>query len=225
VSGGSSGIGRATAGMLAAAGARVCLVARDGERLGAAVAELKDRGRPAIGIAGDAREAETRERSVRACIEELGGLDILVNTVGGAGPRRAIAEMDETTVRDLARLNVETALFFSQLAWRQWMGEHGGSIVNITSLVGKRPQAGYAWYGATKAALSFLTQVMALEFAPKVRVNAVAPGMTVTETTLAKVPPEYLSQAGEQLPLRRLGPSAAYTTGQEIAVEGGALLL
>jgi NAD(P)-dependent dehydrogenase (short-subunit alcohol dehydrogenase family) len=99
VSGASSGIGRATARMLAAAGAQVCLVARDGERLDAAVADLKEQGLSAIGVAGDAQEAETRQRSVRACIDELGGLDILVNTVGGAGPRRTIAEMDEATIR------------------------------------------------------------------------------------------------------------------------------
>jgi NAD(P)-dependent dehydrogenase (short-subunit alcohol dehydrogenase family) len=120
ISGASSGIGRATARTLAAVGARVCLVARDGKRLDAAVAELKEHGLSAIGVAGDAQEAATRERSVRACIDELGGLDILVNTVGGAGPRRTIAEMDEATIRDLSRLNVETALLFSQLAWREW---------------------------------------------------------------------------------------------------------
>jgi 3-oxoacyl-[acyl-carrier protein] reductase len=126
------------------------------------------------------------------------------------------------------------ALFFSQLAWRSWMSEHGGSIVNVSSLGGIRPKAGYGWYGVTKSALDFLTKVLALELAPNVRVNGVAPGVIVTQASS----PEYRKMAIER-PLKRLGdpeqiagtvlslvaPMASFTTGQVIAVDGGGLLV
>jgi NAD(P)-dependent dehydrogenase (short-subunit alcohol dehydrogenase family) len=238
VTGASAGIGRVTARMLAAAGAAVCLVARGQERLDEAVRELEDTGARAIGVAGSALDATTRELSLRRCIDELGGLDVLINNVGNSGPPTPIADLNEDAVRSLTALNLDVALFYSQLAWRMWMSEHGGSIVNITSFSGLQPRPGYGWYGVNKAGLAFLTKVMALEFAPKVRVNAVAPSMIMTEAMMANTTPEYREMAMDR-PLRRHGepehiasavlllaaPSGGYTTGQELTVDGGALLI
>lgn len=238
VAGASGGMGKDIARVLADAGASVCMVARDTARLDAAVKQINAEGGRAFGVAGAGEDPATREASVRKCVNELGRLDILVNTVGGAGPLVPITEIDEAEVRHLTALNLDTALFYAQLVWRAWMSEHGGSIVNITSLASIRPMRGIGWYGVAKAGLSYLTKVLALELAPKVRVNAIAPGMIVTETTLTKITPEYLEQAGGARPLQRLGspsdiagivlplvaPSGAYVTGQEIVVDGGALL-
>jgi NAD(P)-dependent dehydrogenase (short-subunit alcohol dehydrogenase family) len=239
VTGGSAGIGKAIARLLSAAGAAVCVVARDQTRVDATVAELEAAGGRVIGVAGSAVEAETRERSVRRCIEELGSLDILVNNVGLSPPSTPLAQTDEETVRSLLELNLEAPLFYSQLAWRRWMAGHGGSIVNITSASGLQPRHGYGWYGVTKAALGFLTKVMALEFAPTVRVNAVAPGTIMTELLMTRTTPEFREMALSTRPLRRIGdpehiasnvlalvaPSGGYTTGHEVAVDGGSLLV
>jgi NAD(P)-dependent dehydrogenase (short-subunit alcohol dehydrogenase family) len=234
VTGASAGIGKATAKLLSAAGAAVCLVARDPAHLDAAVAEIEYAGGRAIAVAGDATDAGARESSVRRCVDELGRLDILVNNVGGGVPSTPLVDIDEDLVRSLTTLNLESALFYSQLAWRSWMSEHGGAIVNVSSLGGLRPKPGYGWYGVTKAGLNFLTQALALELAPKVRVNAVAPGVIVTGAST----PEYRKMALSR-PLQRLGepeqiaatvlslvaPAAAFTTGQVIAVDGGGMLL
>lgn len=234
ITGASAGIGKATAKLLAAAGASVCLVARDEVRLAATVAEIAAAGGRAIGVAGDADHPASRELSVRRCVDELGSLDILVNNVGGGVPSTALVDMDEETVRSLITHNLETALFYSQLAWRAWMSEHGGAIVNISSLGGIQPKSGFGWYGVTKAGLNFLTRALALELAPKVRVNAVAPGVIVTASST----PEYRQMAMKR-PLQRLGepdeiaatvlslvaPMASFTTGQVIAVDGGGLLM
>ena len=238
ITGGSAGIGKATARVLAAAGAAVCLVARDQGRLDSAVAEIEAEGGRAIGVAGDAVAPETRELSVRRCIAELGSLDILVNNVGGGIPAKAVADMNEEEIRWITELNLNTTVFYSQLAWRSWMSEHGGAIVNIASLAGIIPRPGYGWYGVSKAAVAHLAKVLALEFAPKVRVNAIAPGMVVTELVRQTVTPEYLEGTLNR-PLQRHGdpehiagtvlslvaPMGAYTTGQLIAVDGGALLV
>jgi 3-oxoacyl-[acyl-carrier protein] reductase len=239
VSGASAGIGKSVARTLALAGASVCLVAREQVRLDEAVRELEETGARAIGVAGSVLDAATRELSVRRCVDELGSLDVLVNNVGVALPATPIAELDEDTVRSLTALNLDVSLFYSQLAWRAWMSEHGGSIVNITSASGRQPRPGYGWYGVTKAALAFLTQVLALEFAPKVRVNAIAPGIIKTEMMMANTTPEFRTRVMNQRPLRRHGevghiatavlllvaPSGGYTTGHELAIDGGAQLI
>lgn len=238
VTGASTGIGKATAQMLGAAGAAVCLVARGQDRLEATVREIEGAGARAIGVAGSVVDVATRELSVQRCIDELGGLDILVNNVGSSGPPTPIAELGEDAVRTLTTLNLDSALFYSQLAWRTWMSEHGGSIVNITSMAGLQPREGYGWYGVNKAALAFLTKVLALEWAPNVRVNAVAPGMIMTELMMANTTPEYREKTLNR-PLKRFGDpehiasavlllvasAGAYTTGQNLAVDGGALLI
>jgi NAD(P)-dependent dehydrogenase (short-subunit alcohol dehydrogenase family) len=239
VTGASAGIGKAIARVLSAAGAATCLVARNQERLDAAVGEIVAQGGRAIGVAGSTLDADVRELSVRRCIEELGGLDILINNVGLSLPSTPIMETDPEMVRSLTSVNLEASLFYSQLAWKRWMAEHGGSIVNITSASGLQARSGYGWYGVTKAALGFLTKVMAAELAPKVRVNAVAPGMTMTEMLMTRTTPEFREEAIRTRPLGRIGETdnvaaavlflvsvgGDYTTGHELTVEGGALLV
>jgi 3-oxoacyl-[acyl-carrier protein] reductase len=237
ITGGSEGIGREIASHFVDAGAAVCLVARRDDILADAVAALTAQGGRVIGVAGSVTDAATREESVTRCVEELDGLDVLVNNAGASLPRAPLVDTPEGVLDDLFVLNQKVPLLYAQLAWHAAMAERGGSIVNITSFAGLRPQKGYGFYGATKAALDFLTRSMALELAPKVRVNAIAPGSVATEMFIRNTTDEYRAKVAMR-PLGRIGtPSdiaaaavflasdeSSYMTGQTLAIEGGGLL-
>ena len=179
VTGASRGIGLGIAQRLVDEGARVCLTARKPEALDEAVAAL---GGPdhAIAVAGKADDPEHRADAVRRTIETFGSLDLLVNNAGinpVAGP---LIEIDLGAARKIVEVNALGALAWVQEAHRAWMGEHGGAIVNISSVSGVKPAPGIAMYGASKAMMISLTESLAVELGPGIRVNAVAPAVVKT---------------------------------------------
>jgi NAD(P)-dependent dehydrogenase (short-subunit alcohol dehydrogenase family) len=133
-------------------------------------------------------------------------------------------------------VNVRGAFVWSQLAWRAWMRDHGGSIINLSSIGGLRGDAAIGVYNTTKAAIVHLTRILALELGPGVRVNAIAPGLVKTDFARALWEPAGDAVAAG-LPLRRLGepddiahaarflagPGASWITGHTLVVDGGAL--
>lgn len=175
VTGASRGIGRAVAAALAAEGMAVGVCARDLDRLEEAAAELRSAGGQIVAIAGDVSKQEDVERLVARTVEAFGGVDVLVNNVGG----RTGTTVEETST-ELAMLSMEanygTAIRASRLAVPLMRQRGGGAIVNIASIWGKEAGGAFA-YNAAKAAVISLTKAMSRELARyRIRVNAVAPG-------------------------------------------------
>lgn len=236
VTGASRGIGLAVAQRLVDEGARVVITARRTEALEEAVAGL---GGPehAVFVAGHADDAEHRAATVATAVETFGSLDLLVNNTGINPTYGPLLGLDAAVARKMVDVNCLSALAWVQEAYRAWMGEHGGAVVNIASVAGLRPAPGIAMYGATKAMLLHLTEELAVELGPTIRVNAVAPAVVKTRfaTALYEGREEEVASA---YALKRLGvpedigsvvafllsDDAAWMTGQALVVDGGLLL-
>lgn len=235
VTGAGRGIGAACARALAEAGANVVLGARTAEQLDDVSAAVSALGRTASTVVADLSERAGMEALVAAAAAEFGGVDIVVNNVGGALPS-AFHAIDEAAFSDALHFNVTTAFNLTQLALPSMIERGGGSVVNIASTAGQFSSRGFTPYGTAKAALVHLTKATARDLAPKVRVNAVSPGATATSALDVVVNNEELHAAMVAgTPLRRLGdpedvaaavlylasPAAAYVTGEVLAVSGG----
>ncbi|MET7641518.1 SDR family oxidoreductase [Streptomyces sp. NPDC005438] len=236
VTGASRGIGLGIAETLAAKGHRLCVTARNEEALSEAVEHLGGRGR-AIGVAGKAHDEAHQAEAVRRTVEEFGRVDYLVNNAGTNPVFGSLAELDLDVARKVFETNVLSALGFAQRTWGAWQREHGGAIVNVASVAGVSASPMVGAYGVSKAAMINLTQQLAHEFAPGVRVNALAPA--VVRTKFAR--PLYEGreeEAAASYPLGRLGEpadiggaaaflvseEAAWITGQTLVVDGGLFL-
>lgn len=186
VTGSTSGIGRATALKLAAAGARVIVSGRHSERGEATVAAIRAAGGKADFAAADLLDAASVRRLAERARELAGGrVDILVNNAGYA-PFGPTTTVEDTQIDAAAAVNIKAPFILVAELVPAMVANGGGSIVNVTTMVASFGLAGMALYGSTKAALQLLTKAWAAEFGPSgVRVNAVSPGPTRTEGTEA----------------------------------------
>lgn len=231
VTGGGKGIGRGISECFLAAGAQVLICGRS------APESLPRSGdREALFTACDVRDYEQIETCVNFAIERFGRLDILVNNAGGA-PQAEAATASPRFSESIVRLNLIAPLNFSQVANRVMQAqESGGSIINIASVSTIRPSPGTAAYGAAKAGLVNLGASLAVEWAPKVRVNAVIVGLTETEQShLHYGDKKGIAAVGATIPLGRMAvpadigqaclflgsPMASYISGTSFAVHGG----
>jgi NAD(P)-dependent dehydrogenase (short-subunit alcohol dehydrogenase family) len=231
ITGGSRGIGRGIAEAFLAAGADVAVCGRkEPDQLPNAG------GKSAIFLSADVRDAEQVEKMVTEVVEQLGRLDVLVNNAGGA-PFAEAATASPHFSEKVLQLNLTSALHCAQQANRVMQGQDsGGSIINIASVSGVRPSPGTAIYGAAKAGLINLTGTLAIEWAPKVRVNAISAGLIRTEQAhLHYGDEEGIGRVAETVPLKRLGtpedvagaclyfasPLAAYVSGANLMLHGG----
>jgi 3-oxoacyl-[acyl-carrier protein] reductase len=233
ITGASRGIGFAVAQRLVSEGAQVCVTARKHPALEAAVAELGGPQR-AIFAAGSADDPQHQVAAVEATMAAFGRLDVLVNNTGINPTFGPLLEIEDRLARKMFDLNVLAALSWTRLAHRAWLAEHGGAVVNIASVAGLGTSPGIAFYGVTKAALINLTKQLAVELAPRVRVNAVAPAVVKTKFAEALYADNEEAVAASY-PLKRLGEpadvgaavaylasaDAAWTTGQTLVIDGG----
>ncbi|TQF66471.1 SDR family oxidoreductase [Rhodococcus spelaei] len=238
VTGASRGIGKAIAAEFLARGAKVAITARKPEPLEEAAAELRANvdGAQVLPIAGNAGDADSRAETVARTVAEFGSLDILINNTGINPVFGSLMEADLDAVRKIFDVNVVAALGYIQQAHKAWMGEHGGAVVNLASVAGLRSTGVIAAYGASKAALIRLTEELAWQLGPKIRVNAVAPGVVKTKFAEALVAGGE-DQASAIYPMKRLGTpedvaglvgflvsdAAAWITGETVRVDGGLL--
>ncbi|MFE0516902.1 SDR family oxidoreductase [Streptomyces sp. NPDC058964] len=178
VTGASRGIGLAIAQAIAAAGGNVVLTTRSQEAADAAAAQV---GGTAVGVAAHAVDEEAARRCVDLTLERFGTLDILVNNAGTNPAFGPVIDQDHGRFAKTFDVNLWAPVLWTGLATRAWMGEHGGAFVNTASVGGMAFEANIGLYNASKAALIHLTKQLALELSPKVRVNAVAPGVVRTK--------------------------------------------
>ena len=229
VTGGTAGIGEATARAYAAAGADVVITGRDEERGRQIVESLVADGGRARFVRADLERFE----DVQRLAQEVDHVDVLVNNAG-AFPSGATHDVDAAAFDSTFALNVKAPFFLTGAFAPRMASNGGGAIVNITTMVASFGMAGMALYGSSKAALTLLTKAWAAEYGPQgVRVNAVAPGPTRTPGT--KPMGEALDQLASTLPLGRpanaeeiaaaalfLGSEeASYVDGAVLAVDGG----
>jgi NAD(P)-dependent dehydrogenase (short-subunit alcohol dehydrogenase family) len=234
VTGASKGIGRAIASGLAESGARVMLSSRKLEALEEAAATINGEVAVHAANAGDPDQASA---CVDATIERFGALDILVNNAATNPYFGPTLDIDLSRFDKTVEVNWRGPLVWSRLAWRAAMQERGGVILNIASIGGYGIEPSIGIYNGTKAAVIHLTRQLALELAPGVRVNAIAPGLVKTDMARALWEPNEEAIA-RHLPAGRLGEpvdiantatflcsdAASWITGTTVVVDGGALL-
>jgi NAD(P)-dependent dehydrogenase (short-subunit alcohol dehydrogenase family) len=237
VTGGGTGIGRAISIGLAELGADVVVASRDPQHLDPTADDIRGLGRRALAIPTDIRRPEQVEALVQQTVVELGRVDIHVNNAGGQYPGPA-EELSAEGWRRVIDLNLNGTFYCAQSIARHMMQAGGGVIVNIVANFGLRAAPGLAHSAAARAGVISLTRTLALEWAKYgIRVNAVAPGVVMTEGALAEmlINPEAIERIERAIPLKRLGTpedvanlvmflvsdAAAYITGETIAVDGG----
>jgi 7-alpha-hydroxysteroid dehydrogenase len=235
VTGAGKGIGAAIAQTFAEAGADIVLAARTRSDLERVAKQVESFGCRALVVPTDVLDFEQLQNLADLALKEFGRLDLLVNNAGGFPPK-PVANTSAREFEAAFRFNVTSAFELSRIC-APLMVECGasGAILNISSVAGHRPTPCFAAYGTAKAALSYLTRELAQDFAPKVRVNAIAVGSTKTDALNTILTDEIEQTMIELTPMARLGevedialgalylcsPAASYVTGDILAVNGG----
>jgi len=235
VTGSGHGIGRAIALAYADAGAHVVCAARTQADIDETAAQVRARGREALAVRCDVLHTEQLEALLAASFERFGRLDVLCNNAGGALPRAAL-ELSERAFEKIVRFNLTSPFLLTRMAVpRMVETTGGGAVVNISSGAATLAVAGMAAYGSAKAGLNQLTRILAAEFAPKVRVNAIVVGQIDTPGASSVLTPEMKREAAERIPLKRIGapddiaacalylasPASSWVTGHSFPVDGG----
>ena len=235
ITGAGRGIGAAIAKAFAEVGADVVIGARTEEQLLEVAAAVKKAGRRAAVVTGDLSARAGLEKLVLRALDEFGRLDIIINNVGGSLPMPFLDTAEEH-FNEAFRWNVTTAFNLTQLAVPHILKQGGGSVINIASAIGRFPDRGFSAYGTAKAALVHLTKNLACDLAPKIRVNAIAPGAIATWALDIVLTNESIKKQMVALtPLKRIGvvediaagavylasPASAYVTGRVIDIDGG----
>jgi NAD(P)-dependent dehydrogenase (short-subunit alcohol dehydrogenase family) len=234
ITGASRGIGLAIAQRLAADGANVVLTARKQDSADAAAAQVDGN---AIGVAAHAVDEDAAKRCVETTLERFGSIDILINNAGTNPAYGPLIDQDHARFTKIFEVNLWAPLLWTSLAVKAWMGEHGGAVINTASIGGMHQSPQMGLYNATKAALIHVTKQLALELSPRVRVNAICPGVVRTRLAEAlwKDHEELLSastavgRVGEPPDVASavaflVSDQASWITGDTMVIDGGQLL-
>lgn len=235
VTGAGRGIGAATAVALAESGADVLVSARTAADLEGVAARVRDAGRRAHVVPADLSDLDAVAGLATAAHEAFGRLDIVVNNVGGTIPN-AFLDTTPEYLADAFSFNVLTAHALTRAAVPLMLQSGGGSVVNISSVMGRLPGRGYLAYGVAKAALAHYTRLAATDLNPRIRVNAIAVGSTQTSALDFVTADEGMrQQLVDNTLLRRIAdpedmaaavvylcsPAGSYITGKVLEVDGG----
>ncbi|MFD0684702.1 SDR family oxidoreductase [Actinomadura fibrosa] len=235
VTGAGRGIGAASAVALAQAGADVAISSRTEDQLRKVAAEIEAAGRRALVVPADLSDPAAAAELAGRAAEGLGRLDIVVNNMGGTIPN-AFLDTTPEYLENAFQFNVSTAHALTRAAVPHLLAAGGGSVVNISSVMGRVAGRGYLAYGTAKAALAHYTRLASFDLAPRVRVNAIAVGSVATSALdIVMTNDELRTQMESKTPLGRIGdpedvaaavlylasPASAYVTGSVLRVDGG----
>jgi len=235
VTGAGRGIGAASALALAEAGADVLLAARTAAALDEVADGVRAAGRRAVTVAADLSDLDAVAGLAATAKDELGRVDVVVNNLGGTMPL-PLLDTSPRFLEEAFHFNVATAHALVRAAVPVMLETGGGSIVNISSVVGRVAGRGYLGYGTVKAALAHYTRLAAKDLAPRIRVNAVGVGSTATSALdIVLASDELRSKMEEATPLRRIAdpeeiaaavlflasPASSYLTGKVLEADGG----
>src|SRR5215475_1103064 len=216
-------------------GAIVVCAARTQAEIDETAEQVRARGREALAVRCDVLHTEQLEALLAATLERFERLDVLCNNAGGALPRAALA-LSERAFEKIVRFNLTSPFLLTRMAVPRIVeSAGGGAVVNISSGASTLAVGGMAAYGSAKAGLNQLTRILAAEFAPKVRVNAIVVGQIDTPGASSALSPEMKRQAAAQIPMKRIGapddiaacalylasPASSWVTGHSFAVDGG----
>lgn len=232
------GIGLAIVKACVKEGAIVCMAARDLDKAKVIASQLHAEGGHVHCVYNDATKPETFFTMVEETVEKTGRIDVLVNNFGTSNPGKDLdfAHTDPAVFLDTVQLNVRSVFMASQAAAKHMAQQGGGSIINISSVGGAVPDISQIAYGTSKAAINYLTKLIAVHEAKHhIRCNAVLPGMTATEAVEKHLSDDFRSLFLKHIPLNRIGlpeeiaaavvyfasDESAYTTGQILSVSGG----
>jgi len=235
ITGAGRGIGRAIALAFAEAGARVVCAARTKADVDAVAAEIRAQGGEALAIACDVTAEDQRAALVAQALAHYGRLTLLVNNAGGSPPNNPL----KTSAADfnaVLQFNLVQAYDLSVRVAAHMQTAGGGNIINISSSAARYSQKNFSAYGSAKAALNQMTRLLAADFAPLIRVNAVAPGAIMTEALAPYLDEAATARMLALTPLKTMGmpediaaaalylasPAARWVSGKIIEVDGGA---
>ena len=238
INGASRGIGFEAAANLARQGWNIAITARKANSLEESAAALRALGVEILALPGAVDDPDHQQATIDAVMARWNRIDALVNNVA-TSPH--LGNLSEATADQMARamaVNLIAPFSWSRLVWHAFMGQHGGSIVNVTSIGGTYPVPRVGLYNISKAALIHLTRQLALEMAPGVRVNGVAPATVKTRFSRAKYEGRE-QEVADQYPLKRLGTAEevgdviamlctgrlGWMTGQNVVLDGGASII
>lgn len=237
ITGGGTGIGRASALAFARRGANVVVnYSRSQAEAEGTAGEITALGRRALAIRADVSDDAAVRRMMERTVVELGSIDVLINNAGMTHnvPYDQLDELTEEKWNDIFAVNVKGTFFCSRAAIAQMRQQSGGQIINVSSIAATTARGSSIAYAASKAAISNMTKALALSEAPRIRVNAVAPG--VVRTRWVADWEQYTEAHREATPLGRLAEpadvagaivslaEAEFITGEVLAVDGGRLL-
>jgi 7-alpha-hydroxysteroid dehydrogenase len=234
VTGAGRGIGRAIALACAEQGAHVVCAARTESEIEDTAAQARTLGRRAVAIPCDVTDAAQLDALVARTMAELGRIDLLVNNAGGFPPMPFL-DTDPPSWEWCFKFNLTSAYLLTRACLPHMQAGRGGSILNISSAAGRIVRKGFVAYGTAKAALSFMTRQLAAEFAPAVRVNALAVGAVETAALAPFLTPEIRASMEALTPMQRIGsvediaiaalwllsPAGGWVTGKVVEVDGG----
>ncbi len=234
----TKGIGLACVKACAKEGAIVYMAARNLEVAGKEASELNEQGYCVKYVYNDAEKPETFVSMIDEVVEKEGRIDVLVNNFGTSNPKKDLDffHTDISDYLDIVTMNLRSVFMAGQAAAKHMAAHGGGSIINISSIGGLVPDISQIAYGTSKAAINYLTKLIAVhEAADNIRCNAVLPGMTATEAVEKNLSENFRNLFLRHIPLKKIGlpeeiaaavvyfasDESAYTTGQILAISGG----
>jgi 7-alpha-hydroxysteroid dehydrogenase len=234
VTGAGRGIGQGIALAFAEMGAHVVCAARTEAEIETTAARARGLGSRALAIRCDVTDPAQLEDVVRRTMAERGRIDLLVNNAGGYPPMPFL-DTDLPSWEWCLRFNLTSAFLLTRACLPHMLAGEGGAILNISSAAGRIVRSGFVAYGTVKAALSFMTRQLAAEFAPRVRVNALAVGAVETSALRPFLTDELRREMEDMTPMRRIGtvedvalaalwlcsPAGGWVTGKVVEVDGG----